>query len=63
MLVQQLAEGTVEWGQLPVCVAAELLAGTVAALAYFAVSRTPPTPPPRWPRSNATPPAQLDQPS
>jgi glycerol uptake facilitator protein len=40
MLVQQLAGGTVEWGQLPVYVAAELLAGALAALAYGAISRT-----------------------
>jgi glycerol uptake facilitator protein len=40
MLIQQLAGGTVEWGQLPVYVAAELLAGAVAALAYGAISRT-----------------------
>lgn len=40
MLIQQLAGGTVEWGQLPVYVAAELLAGAVAALAYAAISRT-----------------------
>jgi glycerol uptake facilitator protein len=40
MLIQQLAGGTVEWGQLPVYVAAELLAGAVAALTYVAISRT-----------------------
>jgi glycerol uptake facilitator protein len=40
MLVQQFAGGTVEWGQLPVYVAAELLAGVLAALAYGAISRT-----------------------
>jgi glycerol uptake facilitator protein len=40
MLVQQLAGGTVKWGQLPVYLAAELLAGALAALAYAAVSRT-----------------------
>jgi glycerol uptake facilitator protein len=41
MLVQQIAGGTVKWGQLPVYLLAELLAGAVAALAYGAVSRTP----------------------
>jgi glycerol uptake facilitator protein len=40
MLVQQLAGGTVNWEQLPVYVAAELLAGALAALAYGAISRT-----------------------
>ena len=34
MLVQQIAGGTVKWDQLPVYLAAELLAGVVAALAY-----------------------------
>ena len=34
MLVQQIAGGTVKWSQLPVYLAAELLAGVVAALAY-----------------------------
>jgi glycerol uptake facilitator protein len=37
MLVQQLAGGTVQWEQLPVYLAAELLAGIVAALAYTAL--------------------------
>jgi hypothetical protein len=41
MLVQQLAGGTVKWGQLPVYWAAELLAGVLAALAYGLISRTP----------------------
>jgi glycerol uptake facilitator protein len=40
MLVQQLAGGTIEWRQLPVYLAAEFLAGVVAALAYVTVSRT-----------------------
>jgi glycerol uptake facilitator protein len=40
MLVQQLAGGTIEWAQLPVYLAAEFLAGVVAALAYVAISRT-----------------------
>jgi glycerol uptake facilitator protein len=40
MLVQQIAGGTVKWEQLPVYIAAELLAGAVAALAYVAISRT-----------------------
>lgn len=40
MLVQQLAGGTVKWGQLPVYLAAELLAGALAAFAFTAVSRT-----------------------
>jgi glycerol uptake facilitator protein len=39
MLVQQLAGGTVKWQQLPVYLAAELLAGVVAALAYQALVR------------------------
>jgi glycerol uptake facilitator protein len=41
MLVQQIAGGTVKWGQLPVYLLAELLAGALAALAYGALSRTP----------------------
>ena len=41
MLIQQLWGGTVHWTQLPVYLAAELLAGAVAALAFAAVSRTP----------------------
>jgi glycerol uptake facilitator protein len=40
MLVQQLAGGSVSWNQLPVYLAAELLAGVLAALAYVAISRT-----------------------
>jgi glycerol uptake facilitator protein len=40
MLVQQIAGGTVKWGQLPVYLAAELLAGVAAALAYGLVART-----------------------
>jgi glycerol uptake facilitator protein len=39
MLVQQIAGGTVKWSQLPVYLAAELLAGAVAALAYTALVR------------------------
>lgn len=41
MLVQQIAGGTVKWGQLPVYVTAELLAGIAAALLYGLVTRTP----------------------
>ena len=41
MLIQQLWGGSVHWVQLPVYLAAELLAGAVAAWAYVAVSRTP----------------------
>ncbi|MDQ1730113.1 MAG: glycerol uptake facilitator protein [Pseudonocardiales bacterium] len=41
MLVQQLAGGSVKWGQLPVYVIAELLAGVAAALLYGVLSRTP----------------------
>lgn len=37
MLVQQVAGGTVHWEQLPVYLAAELLAGIVAAFAYSAL--------------------------
>ena len=40
MLIQQIWGGTVHWTQLPVYLAAELLAGVAAALAYVAVSRT-----------------------
>jgi len=40
MLIQQIWGGTVHWTQLPVYLAAELLAGAVAALAFVAVSRT-----------------------
>lgn len=41
MFVQQLAGGTVKWSQLPVYLAAELLAGVAAALLYGAMTRTP----------------------
>jgi glycerol uptake facilitator protein len=41
MLVQQIAGGVVKWGQLPVYVIAELLAGVAAALVYGVLSRTP----------------------
>jgi glycerol uptake facilitator protein len=41
MLVQQIAGGQVKWGQLPVYVIAELLAGVAAALVYGVLSRTP----------------------
>src|SRR3954469_23857924 len=41
MLVQQLAGGGVKWGQLPVYLGAELLAGVLAALAFGFLSRTP----------------------
>jgi glycerol uptake facilitator protein len=41
MLVQQIAGGEVKWGQLPVYLAAELLAGVVAALLFVLLSRTP----------------------
>src|SRR6266540_2024899 len=40
MLVQQLAGGTVKWGQLPLYLLAELAAGVAAGLAYLALSRT-----------------------
>lgn len=40
MLVQQLAGGTMKRGQLPVYLAAELLAGALAAVAFATVSRT-----------------------
>jgi glycerol uptake facilitator protein len=40
MLVQQLAGGTVHWGQLPIYLLAELLAGAAAALAYGFLSTT-----------------------
>jgi glycerol uptake facilitator protein len=41
MLIQQIWGGSVQWSQLPVYLAAELLAGAAAALAFGAVSRTP----------------------
>ncbi len=41
MLVQQIAGGDVKWGQLPVYLFAELLAGVVAALLFGALARTP----------------------
>jgi glycerol uptake facilitator protein len=41
MLVQQLAGGDVKWNQLPVYLAAELLAGALAALAFGFIARTP----------------------
>jgi glycerol uptake facilitator protein len=40
MLVQQLAGGTVSWGQLPVYLLAELAAGALAGVTYLALSRT-----------------------
>lgn len=40
MLVQQIAGGSVKWEQLPVYVAAEVLAGMAAALAYGLVAHT-----------------------
>jgi glycerol uptake facilitator protein len=40
MLIQQVWGGTVHWTQLPVYLAAELLAGAAAAGAYVALSRT-----------------------
>jgi glycerol uptake facilitator protein len=39
MLVQQIAGGTVKWEQLPVYLAAEFLAGVLAALAYVALTK------------------------
>ena len=41
MLVQQIAGGTVQWSQLPVYLAAELLAGIAAAFAYTAITAEP----------------------
>jgi glycerol uptake facilitator protein len=41
MLVQQFAGGDVKWNQLPVYLAAELLAGVVAAVLYGVLTRTP----------------------
>src|SRR3954463_16392937 len=41
MLVQQIAGGDVQWGQLPVYLGAELLAGVIAGLAFVLLSRTP----------------------
>jgi glycerol uptake facilitator protein len=41
MLVQQFAGGDVKWVQLPVYLAAELLAGVAAALLYGLLARTP----------------------
>jgi len=41
MLVQQIAGGTVKWEQLPVYLAAEFLAGILAALAYAFIAHTP----------------------
>jgi glycerol uptake facilitator protein len=40
MLVQQIAGGSVSWSQLPVYLAAECLAGVLAAFAYVAISKT-----------------------
>lgn len=40
MFIQQLAGGDVSWGQLPVYLGAEFLAGVVAAVTYVAISRT-----------------------
>jgi glycerol uptake facilitator protein len=41
MLVQQVAGGDVKWEQLPVYLAAELLAGALAALSYAFIAHTP----------------------
>ncbi len=41
MLVQQIAHGGVLWHQIPVYLAAELLAGVAAALAYGLLAATP----------------------
>ena len=41
MLVQQIAGGDVKWEQLPVYLAAELLAGALAALCYAFIAHTP----------------------
>jgi len=46
MLVQQIAGGSVSWSQLPVYLAAECLAGVLAAFTYVAISKT---------RADATP--------
>src|SRR6185503_11133228 len=40
MFVQQIAGGSVKWEQLPVYLAAECLAGVLAAFAYVAISKT-----------------------
>ncbi|MDQ1484825.1 MAG: glycerol uptake facilitator protein [Actinomycetota bacterium] len=40
MLVQQIAGGTVKWHQIPVYLAAELIAGAAAALLYGFMTRT-----------------------
>ena len=40
MLIQQVAGGTVHWGQLPVYLVAELSAGVAAGLLYAVMSRT-----------------------
>jgi glycerol uptake facilitator protein len=60
MLVQQLAGGTVKWGQLPVYLAAELLAGVLAALAFEFLSRTPADRAPAPAIDLADPQAQVD---
>jgi glycerol uptake facilitator protein len=41
MLVQQIAGGDVKWEQLPVYLAAEFLAGALAALCYAFIAHTP----------------------
>src|ERR1044072_7842280 len=41
MLVQQIAGGDVKWEQLPVYLAAEFLAGALAALCYAFIAQTP----------------------
>jgi glycerol uptake facilitator protein len=41
MLVQQIAGGDVKWEQLPVYLAAEVIAGVAAALLFGFLSRTP----------------------
>ena len=60
MLVQQLAGGEVKWGQLPVYLAAELLAGVLAAVAYGFLARTPADRPPAAAIDLADPQAAVD---
>ena len=55
MLVQQIAGGTIHWGQLPIYLLAEFAGAAVAGFAYLAIAATRPTRPTRAPATSAEP--------